>query len=105
MWMDEIDRFAKEGVFRILVGNKCDLESQRKVPKEKGKELADMYGILFLETSAKDTLRIDDLFIEASRDFLSKQGSEAIVKPSSKKPISLAHTLVSTKAKKKKKIC
>ena len=24
-WMADIDKFAKEGVLRILVGNKCDL--------------------------------------------------------------------------------
>ena len=51
--MNDIDKFAKEGVFKILVGNKCDLNEARQVPKEKGKQLADSYGICFVETSAK----------------------------------------------------
>jgi Ras-related protein Rab-27A len=36
----------------ILVGNKADLTSERQVPKEKGKQLADKYGLSFIETSA-----------------------------------------------------
>ena len=38
-WMADVDKFAKEGVLRILCGNKCDLEHQRKISKEEGKEL------------------------------------------------------------------
>ncbi len=38
-------RFAKEGVLRILVGNKCDLEKKRQVSypqaKEFGKYISD----------------------------------------------------------------
>lgn len=32
-------RFAKEGVLRFLVGNKCDLEVKRQVTTEQGKEM------------------------------------------------------------------
>ena len=39
--MNDIDKFAKEGVFKILVGNKCDLIDKRQVSKERGKQLAD----------------------------------------------------------------
>lgn len=28
-WISEIEKYAKEGVIRILVGNKCDLKDQR----------------------------------------------------------------------------
>ena len=52
--MNDIDKFAKEGVFKILVGNKCDLEEKRQVTKERGKQLADSYRIPFIETSAKN---------------------------------------------------
>ncbi len=74
-WMADVDKFAKEGVLRILVGNKCDLEHQRVVTKENGKDLADKYGIQFMETSAKETINVDLLFENAAKSFLSRQVS------------------------------
>ncbi|KAJ5080695.1 small gtp binding protein rab8 [Anaeramoeba ignava] len=47
---------------KILIGNKCDLENQREVSKEKGKEFADKIGIPFFETSAKENINIDEAF-------------------------------------------
>lgn len=72
-WMADVDKFAKEGVLRILVGNKCDLDSKRQVSFENGKELANKYGIKFLETSAKETVNIDELFVSTTKIFMSKQ--------------------------------
>ena len=72
-WMADIDKFAKEGVYRILVGNKCDLENSRKVRKEEGNEIANKYGIKYIETSAKETTNIDDLFESTAKHLLSKQ--------------------------------
>ena len=44
-WMIDIDKFAKQGVLKVLVGNKKDLEENRKVNKEAGESLANKYGI------------------------------------------------------------
>ena len=71
--MNDIERFAKEGVFKILVGNKCDLIEQRQVSKEMGKQLADSYGIPFMETSAKNNENIEKLFIDSTKAFINKQ--------------------------------
>ena len=71
--MVDIDKFAKEGVLRILVGNKCDLSHERKVSIEEAKGVANKYGIKYIETSAKDTINIDDLFISTAKYLLSKQ--------------------------------
>lgn len=46
----------------VLVGNKSDLESTRKVEFAKGKELSDKYGIRFFETSVKNDINIDEAF-------------------------------------------
>ncbi|EAL45777.1 Ras family GTPase [Entamoeba histolytica HM-1:IMSS-B] len=51
-----------ENVPIIVVGNKCDLESQRIVSQDDGKALADKYGAEFLEVSAKAEIRISDIF-------------------------------------------
>ena len=72
-WMVDIDKFAKEGVLRILVGNKCDLSHERKVTTEEAKGIANKYGIKYIETSAKDTINIDDLFVSTAKYLLSKQ--------------------------------
>lgn len=53
--MNEINRYASENVSKLLVGNKCDLESKKVVTYDEGKELADSYGIKFLEASAKSS--------------------------------------------------
>ena len=74
-WMADIDKFAKEGVLRILVGNKCDLVNNRKIGMEEAKEIANKYGIKYIETSAKDTINIDDLFISTTKYLLMKQNS------------------------------
>lgn len=36
-WFSEIDRYASEGVVKLLVGNKCDLEAKRVVEYAQGK--------------------------------------------------------------------
>ena len=76
-WMADIDKFAKQGVLRILVGNKCDLENQREVNKDEGLAFADKYGIQYFETSAKETINIESLFIDTTKYLLSKQVQKA----------------------------
>ena len=46
----------------ILVGNKCDKFQERKILYDQGKELADKFGILFLETSAKNGFNVEETF-------------------------------------------
>ena len=72
-WVADIDKFAKQGVLRILVGNKCDLEKQRIISKEEANEMAEKLGIKYIETSAKDTINIETLFVDTAKYLLSKQ--------------------------------
>ena len=46
----------------VVVGNKCDLESQRIVSQDDGKALAEKYGADFIEVSAKAEIRVNDIF-------------------------------------------
>lgn len=46
----------------VLVGNKCDLEYERQVPMSAGRELASQFGCLFIETSAKLRINVDESF-------------------------------------------
>jgi len=52
-WLQEIDRYASEGVNKLLVGNKSDLTGKKVVEYSVAKEFAEQLGITFLETSAK----------------------------------------------------
>ncbi|KAI8335658.1 ras-like protein 3 [Choanephora cucurbitarum] len=52
----------------VLVGNKCDLESDRQVSSQEGKDLAKTFGCPFTETSAKQRVRVDDTFYDVVRE-------------------------------------
>ena len=68
-WMDQINTVNDgQHVCKILIGNKCDMEDQRKVTKDQGAELAKSYDIPFLETSAKDGINVQDAFLNITKD-------------------------------------
>ncbi|KAJ2051384.1 GTP-binding protein, partial [Coemansia sp. S155-1] len=67
-WYKNVEHYASEGVNKILIGNKCDIEGSRAVSKESGQKLADELGIKFLETSAKSNTNVDEAFITLARD-------------------------------------
>lgn len=62
MWLSEVEAHAGPGVVRLLIGNKSDLEEQRKVPAKEGQALAERYGMKFVETSAKSGARVEEAF-------------------------------------------
>ncbi|MFQ6627897.1 hypothetical protein Gotur_007489 [Gossypium turneri] len=49
-------------VARMLVGNKCDLETIRDVSVEEGKALAEEHDLFFMETSALDSTNVKKAF-------------------------------------------
>ena len=54
-WIEEIDKYAALGITKLLIGNKCDDQMNRKVTYEEGTEISNMYKMNFIETSAKST--------------------------------------------------
>lgn len=51
----------------IIVANKCDLESTRKVQRAEGQEYAELNGMRFFETSAKRMINVQEVFAELVR--------------------------------------
>ena len=63
-WLQEIDRYSIKAVDTLLVGNKSDFKVCRQISTEQGQELADSFGIEFLETSAKTGYNVEQAFIK-----------------------------------------
>ena len=64
-WIEDCKLNSPKSVFIILVGNKSDLEEDRQVTTEEGEEFANRYGIRFFETSAKNSININEIFSES----------------------------------------
>lgn len=62
----------KKEVPIILVGNKCDLQYEREVTATDGQQLADIWNVPFIETSAKKRYNINELFMEAVHQINNK---------------------------------
>jgi Ras-related protein Rab-8A len=61
-WIRNIEQHAADNVDKILVGNKCDIISEKVVETQRGKDLADEKGIPFFETSAKTNVNVVEAF-------------------------------------------
>lgn len=53
----------------VLVGNKCDLEHERKVSKAEGEKMASKFGAYckLLEASAKERINVEEIYFELVR--------------------------------------
>ncbi|CAJ1348552.1 unnamed protein product [Effrenium voratum] len=75
-WVQEIDKYAADGVNKLLVGNKCDLSSKKVVSYDEAKELADSFGIQFMETSAKNAHNVEQAFQTMAREIKQRVASQ-----------------------------
>lgn len=59
----------------VLVGNKCDLESQRSVSRDEAQMYItkDLWGVPHFETSALHRIGIDECFAELVREVRKSQ--------------------------------
>ena len=75
-WYSEAVKTISENASIILVGNKCDLEDQRKITKEMGEEKAKNLKCPFFETSAKTKINIEEIFQEITNNIYDKVGDK-----------------------------
>ena len=99
-WSEDIEKYGPSNVYKILVGNKIDLESKRKVSLEVGEIFSKIYKInMFYETSAKANINIKEIFVN-SVQLILEQEKEQEINIFSKKIINLQ--IDETKIKKRK---
>lgn len=77
-WIRNIEENASADVEKMLLGNKCELEEKRQVSKERGEQLAVEYGIKFIETSAKASIRVEEAFFTLARDIKAKMEKKLV---------------------------
>ena len=83
--MSEIEKFANENVCILIVGNKCDMDAQRKVTYAQGSDLAKHYKVPFIEASAKSGFNVDETFLMISKEVYRKQ--QAMTKKGKSTPV------------------
>lgn len=71
-WFRRIEENANEDVQRLIIGNKCDLESKREVSKENAEQFSRRHNVKVIECSAKEGMNIDKAFETITQDILNK---------------------------------
>ena len=68
LWYKELRTHSNPNVKVFLIGNKIDLDDERKIQTEEGEKYADQYKInKFFESSAKSGFNAKKIFIEAAK--------------------------------------
>lgn len=61
----------------VVVGNKCDMEEDREVPRARAFQLVQQWGSKpYYETSARRRINVDDAFINLCRQILQKDSRQ-----------------------------
>lgn len=68
-WLHEIEQNCEE-VNKVLVGNKNDAPERKVVLTEDALRFAEQMGVQLFETSAKDNINVEDMFLFVTRKVL-----------------------------------
>ncbi|XP_051824264.1 ras-related protein Rab-2A-like [Antechinus flavipes] len=71
-WLEDARQHANANMVIMLIGNKSDLDIRREVSKEEGEAFAQEHGLIFMETSAKTAVNVEDAFISTARGIYEK---------------------------------
>eukprot|EP00606_Chrysophyceae_sp_TOSAG23-5_P001260 GSChrysophyteH2.ASY1.ANO1.1488.1 assembled CDS len=71
-WLVEVNRYSAEDACKLLIGNKCDLSSDRVVSTEEGSAFAGELGCLFAETSALSGDGVESAFLALTSALIAR---------------------------------
>lgn len=73
-WLKEVKQHASSDIIIYLIGNRCDLESDREVSRVRAIEFCKQYNIdKFFETSAKTGNNVEEVFSLAAKELYIQQ--------------------------------
>ena len=75
-WLREIDKYTDEDVKKILLVNKCDLDSKIEVTEDELMEFEKNYGVSYLYTSAKTGYNVDQGFMKMTQELIVQREME-----------------------------
>ncbi len=65
-WLEEVRQNGNPDMVIMLIGNKSDLDQRRQVSTEEGERFAKENGLIFMETSAKTAVNVEEAFLQTS---------------------------------------
>jgi Ras-related protein Rab-1A len=80
-WLNEVNRHASENTLKLLVGNKADLQEDKKVPTQDAQRFADKLEISFLETSAKNATNVEAAFLTMAKQLIQAKEASGASRP------------------------
>ena len=66
-WLTDARNLTNPNTVIYLIGNKCELESQRDVTYDEAKLFAEENGLMFIEASAKTGTNVEEAFLETAK--------------------------------------
>ncbi|XP_067304031.1 ras-related protein Rab-25b [Pseudorasbora parva] len=81
-WLKELYDHADAHIVVMLVGNKSDLAAVRSVPTEDAKDFAEKNGLLFMETSALESVNVEAAFNTVLAEIHKKVSSKEVTRGS-----------------------
>ncbi|KAK0395505.1 hypothetical protein QR680_001314 [Steinernema hermaphroditum] len=85
-WCTQIKTYSWENAQVVLVGNKCDMEDERVISLDRGRQLADQLGLEFFETSAKENINVKAVFEKLVEIICNKMAESLDNDPSQNQP-------------------
>lgn len=100
-WMENIQQYAGDSIVMTLVGNKIDLrgEGSGTVSQEQGEEMAQKFGVPYVECSAKSGIGVEDAINGTTLRIMERQANGEVVQISADR-VSAAEAAAAEKDKK-----